>query len=63
MTDIAMHRSAVARIRRNHPGVAVGWDLSVQDCLPAPGTDGPTDRYAEPRDQVFLRASEGDDFV
>jgi len=60
---IDVHRATVARIRRDHPGVSVGWGVSVQDYRPAPGAEEATDRYAEPRDQVFLRASEGDDFV
>jgi len=60
---IHVHRASVDRLRAQHPTVAVGWGISVQDYEPAPGAEEQTDRYAEPRDQVFLRASLGDDFV
>ncbi|MFG6402899.1 family 1 glycosylhydrolase [Microbacterium sp. P04] len=60
---IHVHRAAVARLRANHPGLSVGWGVSTQDYRAAPGAEEQADRYAEPRDQVFLRASTGDDFV
>ncbi|UOZ07105.1 glycoside hydrolase family 1 protein [Amycolatopsis sp. WQ 127309] len=60
---IAVHRSTVDRLRANHPGVLVGWGVSVQDYQAEPGAEAALEAYAEPRDQVFLRASAGDDFV
>jgi beta-glucosidase len=60
---IGVHRATVARLRGTHPGLSVGWGVSVQDYQPAPGAEADVDSYAEPRDQVFLRASAGDDFI
>jgi beta-glucosidase len=60
---IGAHRATVARLRETHPDVKVGWGVSVQDYQPAPGAEVQADAYAEPRDQVFIRAAEGDDFV
>jgi beta-glucosidase len=60
---IAVHRATVTKIRADHPGLPVGWGVSVQDYQPAPGAEDALERYAEPRDQVFIRASAGDDFV
>ena len=60
---IAVHRATVARLRANHPGLQVGWGVSVQDYQAEPGADAALRDYAESRDQVFLRASVGDDFV
>ncbi|MFF1687858.1 MULTISPECIES: glycoside hydrolase family 1 protein [unclassified Streptomyces] len=60
---IAVHRATVERLRARHPHLKVGWGVSVQDYQAEPGADAATEAYAEPRDQVFLRASKGDDFV
>jgi beta-glucosidase len=60
---IAVHRATVQRLRANHPGVRVGWGVSVQDYQAEPGAEAALRDYVEPRDQVFLRASVGDDFV
>lgn len=60
---IGAHRASVARLRETHPELKVGWGVSVQDYQPAAGAEAQADSYAEPRDQVFLRAAAGDDFV
>jgi beta-glucosidase len=60
---IAVHRATVRRLRANHPGLRVGWGVSVQDYQAEPGAEAALRDYVEPRDQVFLRASVGDDFV
>lgn len=62
-TLIGTHHAAAARLRDRHPGTRVGWGVSVQDYRPAPGAEDATDAYSEPRDQVFLRAAAGDDFI
>lgn len=62
-TLIDTHHAAAARIRDRHPKTRVGWGVSVQDYRPAPGADAAADAYSEVRDQVFLRAAAGDDFV
>ncbi|MBF9069056.1 family 1 glycosylhydrolase [Streptacidiphilus sp. NEAU-YB345] len=60
---IAVHRATVDRLRARHPHLEVGWGVSVQDYQAGPGAEAQTEAYCEPRDQVFLRASKGDDFV
>ncbi|GAA3529347.1 family 1 glycosylhydrolase [Amycolatopsis ultiminotia] len=60
---IAVHRATVDRLRANHPGLRVGWGISVQDYQAEPGAEAALEAYAEPRDQAFLRASADDDFV
>ncbi|WP_261989296.1 glycoside hydrolase family 1 protein [Streptomyces sp. uw30] len=60
---IAVHRAAVERLRARHPHLEVGWGVSVQDYQADPGAEAAADAYCEPRDQVFLRASKGDDYV
>jgi beta-glucosidase len=60
---IAVHHAATERIRRDHPGVLVGWGVSVQDYQPEPGAEAATAAYAHPRDAVFLEAASHDDWV
>jgi beta-glucosidase len=63
---IAAHRRAVDAIRANAPGVPVGLTLSMTDYQPAPGRDGAPERVAkihETHEDVFLRATAGDDFL
>jgi beta-glucosidase len=60
---IAVHHATRDRLRDAHPGILVGWGVSVQDYQAAPGAEQALARYAEPRDEQFLRASIGDDWV
>ena len=60
---ITVHRAAVARLRAAHPLIEAGWGVSVQDYQAEPGAERDTEAYCEPRDQVFIRASAGDDYV
>ncbi|UAJ79327.1 family 1 glycosylhydrolase [Leifsonia sp. ZF2019] len=60
---VDLHHAAASRLRAHHPHLAVGWGVSVQDYRAIPGAEDDLERYAEPRDQVFLRASAGDDYV
>ncbi|WP_371596775.1 glycoside hydrolase family 1 protein [Streptomyces sp. NBC_00564] len=60
---IAVHRATVERLRTRHPHLELGWGVSVQDYQADPGAEAAADAYCEPRDQVFLRASKGDDYV
>lgn len=62
-TMVAVHRSAVDRLHANHPGLLAGWGVSVQNYQAEPGAEAALEAYAESRDQVFLRASAGDDFI
>lgn len=60
---IETHQAAVARLRDRHPGVELGWGISVQDYRAAPGAEADAETYSETRDQQFVRAAVGDDFV
>jgi beta-glucosidase len=60
---IAVHHATRDRLRRNHPGLLVGWGVSVQDYQAAPGASEALARYVHPRDEVFLEAAGGDDWI
>ena len=60
---IEVHQAAVAHLRDRHPHLEVGWGVSVQDYQAEPGAEADTEAYCEPRDQVFVRASAGDDYI
>jgi beta-glucosidase len=60
---IEVHRAAVAHLRDRHPQLEVGWGVSIQDYQAEPGAEADTEAYCEPRDQVFMRASAGDDYI
>ena len=60
---IGLHQATVARLRGRHPQIEAGWGVSVQDYQAEPGAEDDTEAYCEPRDQVFIRASAGDDYI
>ena len=60
---IEVHHATRDRLRRDHPGIQVGWGVSVQDYQAEPGAEQALADYAGPRDEVFLRAAAGDDWV
>jgi beta-glucosidase len=60
---IGVHRAARERLKRDHPGVLVGWGVSVQDYQAGPGAEEALAAYAYPRDEVFLEAAADDDWV
>jgi beta-glucosidase len=60
---IAVHHATRERLRRDHPSILLGWGVSVQDYQAAPGAEAALAAYAHPRDEVFLEASDGDDWV
>ena len=57
------HRKAVAAIRANAPGVPVGLTLSMSEWAAADGGEERLERYRARMEDVFLEATEGDDFV
>jgi beta-glucosidase len=57
------HRRAVEAIRRAAPGVPVGLTLSMTDYQAAPGGEARRDRIRQAMEDVFLDATDGDDFV
>jgi beta-glucosidase len=60
---IAVHHATRERLHAAHAGILVGWGVSVQDYQAEPGMAAALAEYAHPRDEVFLEASVGDDWV
>src|SRR4029077_11851820 len=56
------HRRAVDAIRSGAPGVPFGRTRSMPACQPVDGGEERVERMREPMEDVFLRATEGDDF-
>jgi beta-glucosidase len=65
VTDILIdvHHRTRAALKPKHPELSVGWGVSVQDCQAAPGAEHALKAYTRPRDEVFLEAGRGDDWV
>jgi beta-glucosidase len=57
------HRRAVEAIRRAAPGVPVGLTLSMTDYQAAAGAEAQRDRIRGAMEDVFLDATDGDDFL
>ena len=57
------HRKAVDAIRANAPGVPVGITLAMSDYQAVDGGESKLERIREGMEDVFLRATTGDDFV
>jgi beta-glucosidase len=59
------HRAAVDAVRRGAPGVPVGITLAMSDyqAVGGPGADARLERIRYGMEDVFLDATEGDDFV
>jgi beta-glucosidase len=60
---IQAHRRAVGAIREAAPGVGVGLTLSMADYQAAEGGEARRDRLRHRAEDVYLEATEGDDFV
>jgi beta-glucosidase len=57
------HRKAVDAIRANASGVPVGLTLSMSEWTAVDGGEATLERYRDQMEDVFLRATEGDDFI
>jgi len=57
------HRRAVDAIRSAAPGVPVGLTLSMTDYQAVDGGEARVEHMREPMEDVFLHATDGDDFV
>jgi beta-glucosidase len=57
------HRIAVDAIRSAAKGVPVGLTLSMTDYQPAEGGEERTEKIRDIHEDVFLRATDGDDFL
>jgi beta-glucosidase len=60
---VAAHRQAVDAVRAAAPGVPVGLTLSMTDYQAVEGGEERTAHIREVHEDVFLRATEGDDFL
>jgi beta-glucosidase len=60
---IEAHRASVAALRAALPGVPVGMALAMADWQALPGGEDQLDEFRRPREDVFLEATAGDDFV
>jgi beta-glucosidase len=60
---VAAHRAGVEAIRRAVPGVPVGLTLSMTDYQPVAGGEEQTARIRARHEDVFLHATDGDDFL
>jgi beta-glucosidase len=60
---IAAHRSAVAAIRGAAPGLPVGMTLAMVDWIAVDGGEATRDLYRQYSEDIFLAATEGDDFI
>lgn len=58
---ISAHQLAVALVRS--AGVAAGWSVGTQAYLPEPGFEEAADEWGYSREDVFLDAAEGDDWI
>jgi len=60
---IAAHHGAVAAVRRINPAIRVGWTVASQVYQALPGAEQATAAYSRPREDVFIEAARGDDFI
>jgi beta-glucosidase len=60
---IAAHRAAVAAVRSLGLGVQVGWSIANQVYQALPGAEEVTAAYRRPREDVFIEAARGDDWI
>ena len=58
---IAAHRRAVPILRA--AGKRAGWSVATQAYQPEPGAEAVADEYGASRENIFLEASTGDDWV
>lgn len=62
-TFVDAHRKAVAAVRSGAPDVPVGLTLSMSEWTAIAGGEERLERYRARMEDVFLHATEGDDFV
>jgi len=60
---VAAHHGAVAAVRRINPAIRVGWTVASQVYQALPGAEEATAAYSRPREDVFIEAARGDDFI
>ncbi|MFI6560736.1 glycoside hydrolase family 1 protein [Streptomyces sp. NPDC050534] len=60
---IAAHHAAVKAVRAVGAGIQVGWTVANQVYQALPGAEEVTAAYRHPREDVFIEAARGDDFI
>ncbi|MBV7670758.1 family 1 glycosylhydrolase [Streptomyces halstedii] len=60
---IAAHHAAVKEIRALDAGIQVGWTIANQVYQARPGAEAVTAAYRQPREDVFIEAARGDDWI
>ncbi|WP_407284907.1 glycoside hydrolase family 1 protein [Streptomyces sp. BP-8] len=60
---IAAHHAAVKAVRAVNPDIQVGWTIANQVYQALPGSEEITAAYRHPREDVFIWAARGDDFI
>ncbi|WP_299528285.1 glycoside hydrolase family 1 protein [uncultured Streptomyces sp.] len=60
---IAAHRAAVREVRALDAGIRVGWTIANQVYQAEPGAEEVTAAYRHPREDVFIEAARGDDWI
>ncbi len=60
---IAAHHAAVKAVRAIAPAVQVGWTIANQVYQALPGAEDVTAAYRYPREDVFIEAARGDDWI
>ncbi|MEU9754663.1 family 1 glycosylhydrolase, partial [Streptomyces althioticus] len=60
---IAAHHAAVKAVRTIDPDIQVGWTIANQVYQALPGAEDVTAAYRHPREDVFIQAARGDDWI
>lgn len=60
---IAAHHAAVKAVRAINPDIQVGWTIANQVYQALLGAEEVTAAYRHPREDVFIEAARGDDFM
>ncbi|ATL30214.1 glycoside hydrolase family 1 protein [Streptomyces formicae] len=60
---IAAHHAAVKEVRAIDPAIRVGWTVANQVYQALPGAEEVTAAYRHPREDVFIEAARGDDWI
>ncbi|AEN12166.1 MULTISPECIES: family 1 glycosylhydrolase [unclassified Streptomyces] len=60
---IAAHHAAVKEVRALDAGIQVGWTIANQVYQARPGAEDVTAAYRHPREDVFIEAARGDDWI
>lgn len=70
MTDPALtevlvraHAAATAAVKEASPAVRTGWSVASRACQAAPGAEEAMAAYRHAREDVFLEAARGDDWI